>query len=147
MTLRRAVLLALALLLLATPVPAKKKKAVRKKTVRRSRFKAPEPARVKSVLKILNNLYPDANTALDFKSPLQLLIATILSAQCTDARVNMVTPGLFKKYPTAKALAADRGIVRPSLSPESSRLCDVLAKGLLVFLDEGAQPSRVGRPV
>ena len=50
--------------------------------------------------------YPDAHCALDFKNPYQLLVATILSAQCTDKRVNMVTPALFRKYPNAKALAA-----------------------------------------
>jgi endonuclease-3 len=49
--------------------------------------------------------YPDAHCALDFKTPFQLLIATILSAQCTDKRVNLVTPALFKRYPTPKALA------------------------------------------
>jgi endonuclease-3 len=50
--------------------------------------------------------YPEARTALDFGTPLQLLIATILSAQCTDERVNMVTPGLFRRYPDAAAFAA-----------------------------------------
>ena len=49
--------------------------------------------------------YPDAHCALDYKSPFQLLVATILSAQCTDKRVNMVTPALFKKYKTPKAMA------------------------------------------
>ncbi len=49
--------------------------------------------------------YPGAHCALDFKTPFQLLIATILSAQCTDKRVNMVTPALFKRYRTAAALA------------------------------------------
>ncbi len=49
--------------------------------------------------------YPDAHCELDYRSPLQLLVATILSAQCTDKRVNMVTPALFKGFPTAKALA------------------------------------------
>ena len=52
--------------------------------------------------------YPDAHCALDFENPYQLLVATILSAQCTDKRVNMVTPALFKKYPTPRALAAAR---------------------------------------
>ncbi len=52
--------------------------------------------------------YPDAHCALDFKNPYQLLVATILSAQCTDKRVNMVTPALFKKYPTPRALAKAR---------------------------------------
>ena len=50
--------------------------------------------------------YPNAHCALDFRTPFQLLIATILSAQCTDKRVNMVTPALFKRYPTPAALAA-----------------------------------------
>lgn len=50
--------------------------------------------------------YPDAHCALDFKTPFQLLIATILSAQCTDKRVNMVTPALFKRFRTPAALAA-----------------------------------------
>jgi len=54
--------------------------------------------RVKKILPILKKLYPGATVALRFGNPLELLIATILSAQCTDARVNMVTPGLFAKY-------------------------------------------------
>ena len=58
------------------------------------------------MLEILERTYPAAITALDFHSPLQLLIATILSAQCTDARVNRVTPHLFAKYPDAGSLAA-----------------------------------------
>ena len=58
------------------------------------------------MLEILGRTYPGAITALDFQSPLQLLVATILSAQCTDARVNMVTPVLFAKYPDAASLAA-----------------------------------------
>jgi endonuclease III len=62
-------------------------------------------ARARKILDALERAYPDAKIALDFKTPLQLLIATILSAQCTDERVNMVTPGLFKTYPTAQALA------------------------------------------
>ena len=54
----------------------------------------------------LADLYPDAHCELDFQSPWQLLLATILSAQCTDKRVNMVTPVLFKTWPTPSALAA-----------------------------------------
>jgi len=56
-------------------------------------------------LTVLQRTYPDARIALDFSTPFELLVATILSAQCTDERVNMVTPGLFHKYPTAHALA------------------------------------------
>jgi len=66
---------------------------------------AAKQARARKILDGLQHAYPDAKIALDFKTPLQLLIATILSAQCTDERVNMVTPGLFKTYPTAQALA------------------------------------------
>ena len=53
----------------------------------------------------LLTLYPDAHCELDFKTPFQLLVATILSAQCTDKRVNMVTPVLFSRYPTVESLA------------------------------------------
>ena len=54
----------------------------------------------------LKALYPDALCSLDYTDPFQLLVATRLSAQCTDARVNLVTPELFAKYPTAQAMAA-----------------------------------------
>ena len=57
--------------------------------------------RVAQLIEIFPQVYPDAHTQLNFKNPLQLLIATILSAQCTDKRVNLVTPALFKKYRTA----------------------------------------------
>ena len=60
-------------------------------------------------LEILTRLraeYPDAHCELDYETPLQLLIATILSAQCTDKRVNMVTPDLFRTYPDAESLSA-----------------------------------------
>src|SRR6266536_965593 len=57
--------------------------------------------RVKQLIKAFPKVYPNAHTELNFKDPLQLLVATILSAQCTDKRVNMVTPALFKKYRTA----------------------------------------------
>jgi endonuclease III len=57
------------------------------------------------VLSRLKREYPDARTELDYEMPLQLLVATILSAQCTDKRVNMVTPLLFQTFPTAASLA------------------------------------------
>ena len=63
------------------------------------------PATAKKILAILEETYPDACVTLDFKNPFQLLIATILAAQCTDERVNQVTKGLFKRYPTSKAFA------------------------------------------
>jgi endonuclease-3 len=58
------------------------------------------------IVRRLTAAYPDARCALDYKTPLQLLVATILSAQCTDTRVNIVTKDLFKKYPDAVAFAA-----------------------------------------
>ena len=57
------------------------------------------------ILQILKKTYPDATCTLAYRNPLHLLVATILSAQCTDERVNRVTPGLFRKYPTAEAFA------------------------------------------
>jgi endonuclease-3 len=59
----------------------------------------------RNVVKRLKKAYPGAKCALNHRTPYELLVATILSAQCTDVRVNMVTPSLFATYPTAKALA------------------------------------------
>src|SRR5438045_7701033 len=61
--------------------------------------------RVARLVKAWPKVYPDAHCELDFRNPLELLVATILSAQCTDKRVNMVTPKLFKQYRTAKDYA------------------------------------------
>ncbi len=61
--------------------------------------------RAAECVRLLKRQYPDAVTSLTHRSVYQLLVATILSAQCTDERVNMVTPGLFKKYPTVKSFA------------------------------------------
>src|SRR5690348_35643 len=61
--------------------------------------------RVAKLIQLWPKVYPDAHTELNFKTPLELLIATILSAQCTDKRVNMVTPALFKKYRSARDYA------------------------------------------
>ena len=60
---------------------------------------------VTKIISTLLSLYPEAKTALRFENPWELLVATILSAQCTDVRVNMVTPGLFKKYKSIKDFA------------------------------------------
>ena len=67
---------------------------------------ARDPERVHEVVTRLHDEYVDAETALDHQTDWELLVATILSAQCTDARVNMVTPALFQRYPTPEALAA-----------------------------------------
>jgi endonuclease-3 len=70
--------------------------------------KAARAARVAVILKTLDEMYPDAVCALIHRNPWELLVATILSAQCTDKRVNEVTPGLFAKYPTPQDFAAAR---------------------------------------
>lgn len=61
--------------------------------------------RVAQLVQAFPRIYPEAHCELDFKNPLQLLVATILSAQCTDKRVNLVTPALFARYRTARAYA------------------------------------------
>jgi endonuclease-3 len=63
------------------------------------------PDRVAAILKGLDEAYPEAHCALTHRSPWELLVATILSAQCTDVRVNMVTPELFRRFPTPAAMA------------------------------------------
>lgn len=82
------------------------KKAVAKKSskVPASR-RAPAAVRAPEIFARLNRTYPSAHCALDFQNPFQLLVATILSAQCTDKRVNMVTPALFTRYATPEAMS------------------------------------------
>jgi endonuclease III len=75
------------------------------KKVPKPKTAAERKARVNRILTELDNIFPKATCALIHKNPWQLLVATILSAQCTDERVNKVTPELFKKYPTIEAMA------------------------------------------
>ena len=75
---------------------------------KRPKTAAERRARVDRILRGLDQMYPNATCALDHRDPWQLLVATILSAQCTDKRVNLVTPGLFAKYPTPRDFAAVR---------------------------------------
>jgi endonuclease-3 len=98
---------------------AKKKRAVIKKSTSKRTAKAGEksdkvrggtadptnPKRVRAILQKLDEAYPDATCELRHASPFELLISTILSAQCTDVRVNQVTETLYKKYPNAQAFA------------------------------------------
>lgn len=73
------------------------------------RGEPPPPAlvrRARRVNRLLARAYPDARCELDYQTPFQLLVATVLSAQCTDVRVNLTTPALFAEYPDAPALAA-----------------------------------------
>ncbi len=76
--------------------------------MKRPKTAAERKQRVAEILRILDQMYPAATCALHHGSPWELLVATILSAQCTDKRVNEVTPGLFAKYPTPKDFAAVR---------------------------------------
>jgi len=74
--------------------------------------------RARRIVKELGALYPQAHCELNFTTPLELSVATILSAQCTDKRVNEVTPTLFKQYPTAAAYAgADRAVLEEQVKP------------------------------
>lgn len=75
-------------------------------TINKPRTKAARAERLNQILSILDQRYPDVTCALHHSNAWELLVATILSAQCTDARVNMVTPGLFRKYPTMRDFAA-----------------------------------------
>jgi endonuclease-3 len=88
-------------------MPTTPKKSAVKKSVKavRGRFYPLAPERVSSILEILERTYPDVRCALHHENAWQLLVATILSAQCTDVRVNLVTPALFKEYPTPASLA------------------------------------------
>jgi endonuclease-3 len=65
----------------------------------------PSPHRVRAIVRALDRMYPNADCELDRRNPFQLLCATILSAQCTDERVNQVTPALFARFPTPAAMA------------------------------------------
>ncbi len=89
----------------ATGTQTNKKAATRTAKAEKG-YKPLAPERVKAILAELDRLYPKVRCALHHNSAWELLVATILSAQCTDARVNMVTPVLFKKYPTPQHFAA-----------------------------------------
>ena len=85
------------------PSAPNKQKTVSVKT--QSARAALAPDRIAAILKALDEAYPDAVCALTHRTPWELLVATILSAQCTDVRVNMVTPELFRRFPTPAAMA------------------------------------------
>ena len=87
----------------AATAAVKKRKA---KSAARPRTSADRKKRVAAILRRLDKDYPDVSCALHHRNAWELLVATILSAQCTDVRVNMVTPGLFQRYPTVADMAA-----------------------------------------
>ena len=80
-------------------------KSITKKVASKPNRRDLAPDRIAAILKGLDEAYPDAVCALTHRSPWELLVATILSAQCTDVRVNMVTPELFRRFPTSHAMA------------------------------------------
>ncbi len=74
--------------------------------------------RVREIIRVLRREYPRSRTALRFETPLQILVATILSAQCTDEKVNEITPSLFRKYPKAQDFArADQATLEKEIRP------------------------------
>jgi endonuclease III len=87
---------------IAQPMPGS---ATPPRSVPKPKTTAERKARVQKILDLLDEMYPQATCALTHRNAWQLLVATILSAQCTDKRVNEVTPGLFAKYPTVTDLA------------------------------------------
>jgi endonuclease III len=88
------------------PRPGKRVSATPKATKKAGAYNPLAPDRVRAILDGLNEMYPGVTCALTHSSAWELVVATILSAQCTDVRVNMVTPGLFAKYPTVQSFAA-----------------------------------------
>ncbi len=90
----------------AVKKPAPKAPPVAKVGVAKPKTAAERQARLEKILAGLDRMYPNVTCALNHSNPWELLVATILSAQCTDVRVNMVTPGLFRQYPTIRDLAS-----------------------------------------
>lgn len=99
--------------------------------------------RARAIYRTLGEVYPDAHCELDFATPLQLLVATVLSAQSTDKRVNTVTPALFRRYPDAAALAsADRAELEDLIRPTGffrAKTDSLIKLGLALERDFGGQ--------
>src|SRR5689334_23717669 len=89
----------------STAVATVEKRVTPPKLVPKPKTAAERKQRVQHILRVLDDLYPAATCALNHRNAWELLVATILSAQCTDKRVNEVTPGLFAKYPTIQDFA------------------------------------------
>lgn len=107
-----------------------------------------DKAQARAIFNALKKTYPDAHCELDFKDPLQLTVATILSAQCTDRRVNQVTPALFKRYPTARAFAAaDRAELEALIAPTGffrNKAASIIGMAQRVVRDfDGTVPDRL----
>lgn len=100
-----------------TAAPRKTSQAKPAPKITRPKTAAERQQRVSEILRLLDQMYPGATCALQHRNPWELLVATILSAQCTDKRVNQVTPELFAKYPTPQDFAA----VRPEVLAQDIR--------------------------
>ena len=112
----------------------------------RSKAGSKSPARVQKIFAALDRLFPRAQCALVHENPFQLLVATILSAQCTDERVNKVTPGLFQEFPTPQDFAALR---QPVLETEirstgffRNKSKNIIAAAKKIVADFGGQVPR-----
>ena len=108
--------------------------------------------RARRILRLLTERFPDARTELNFETPLQLLVATVLSAQTTDVRVNQVTPALFAKYPTAADYAsADRAEMEDLIQPTGffrAKTDSLIRIGSVLVADFGGEvPDRLDKLV
>ena len=106
----------------------------------------PKHARMTAIADELEELYPDVRCELDFKTPFELLVATILSAQCTDKRVNQVTPALFAKFPDARAMqraspAVLAGLIR-STGFFNAKTKNILAASRLIVSEHDGEVPR-----
>jgi endonuclease-3 len=104
--------------------------------------------RARRINRVLAQTYPDAHCELDFSTPLELVVATILSAQCTDKRVNEVTPALFRHYPDAAAYAAaQRGVLEDEIRSTGffrAKTNSLISLGEKLLADfDGEVPSRL----
>lgn len=105
--------------------------------------------KAREIVERLRKIYPDARTALNFSNPLELLVATMLSAQCTDKVVNLVTPALFKKYKTAKDYAAAdynelNGIIGKITFHNNKAKSIIAANKMIVEKYNGKVPENMG---
>ena len=101
---------------------------------------------MQAILQRLEEMYPNPKTALNHETPFELLVATILSAQCTDERVNLITPGLFAQYPDAHALAqASEEDVAELIKTAGRGDKAELGGAAEILVDIGGEPPRTGR--
>src|SRR5262245_56514563 len=127
-------------------VPATRRAAATRKPTPSRRRKPADRAQALAIADVLDRLYPEAHCELDFGSPFQLLVATILSAQCTDKLVNQVTPALFARFPDARAMAsADLGEVERLVAKTGffrQKAKNIVASAQAIMLDHDGEVPR-----